>query len=484
MTDGPGSRETHIVRIFGTNRNGERLDHIWADVERIDVVKSKHKIPGTPWSQGLQRTMRWCDDPNGDDYSKDGTPSRIFETLKICDPENEDDVNDPEEWIPIKVVKGLRSRVEGTENGGGAAMDRFLSSVADNELTERVVEVRKIIHHDSNIDDAAQASFDAGHDAHVVQSEDYEKKTNNDDKDDEQYIEQEIITYLKHKGNTGDVSGIGGQTKLLNQYLIDESDLPKGKVAGQNGFNPPYRLDPFQNIVNVQFTPRVYVIIMASGFDYAVSNLENVKVIDKESQSFTSVPFAEPLAGTLIECSANAGKKFCTLRTTSLDNPIGPERVRILVCPKKDSVKENWFNYVQAMAQLDFLDDRFLPADPFLWYAQIRSVGKPTTINFNIRYKPHLTNPRPGVKNAMVQCYPTSGNNEWPSGIDDIIYVTTGWETIAYRVDKKGTDNVYGAPPAWKSDVVVTAGDTKIRGLTFGKDPPKIAADVTFTGLP
>lgn len=56
-------------------------------------------------------------------------------------------------------------------------------------------------------------------------------------------------------GETGGGQGgdQGQQTKLLNRYLIDESEPAKLDVIGANGLNPPWRLDPYQNIVNVKF---------------------------------------------------------------------------------------------------------------------------------------------------------------------------------------------------------------------------------------
>jgi hypothetical protein len=248
MTTGkPDSRKTHVTRIFGTNRQGELLGDLWADVERMDLIKSALQVPPDMQWQAVQRKLLWCDDPNGADYSPDGTPSRKIEILKVCDPD--ESVDDPDEWIPIKVIRGLRSRVEtGTEDNGGSAQDRFLNY---DVTTSRVVEVRKIVHFDTNIDDRAQAAADGGALEYVIDSDDYQKDTST--KDETQYIDHEIATYIKHKGNAGDVSGIGRQTKLLNQYLIDASDEPSGKVVGAGGVNPPYRLDPYQNIINVSF---------------------------------------------------------------------------------------------------------------------------------------------------------------------------------------------------------------------------------------
>lgn len=255
MTNAPQSRKTHITRIFGTNRAGERLEDVWADLERMDVVKSAQQLPPALQWQGVQRKFRWCDDPNGDDYAPDGTPSRILEILKLCDVENEDNIDDPAEWIPIKVVKGIRSRAEtGTEDNGGGAMDRFLASVTAEELqTARRVTVRRIVHYDTNYDDiiAAAAAADSSLREYVIPAENYIKDEASRDKD--QYAEHEIILALKTKANHGDVSGQGGQTQLLNQYLIDESEDASGEIVGARGYNPAWRLDPYQNIVNIAF---------------------------------------------------------------------------------------------------------------------------------------------------------------------------------------------------------------------------------------
>ncbi|MCP1841294.1 hypothetical protein ACVIHI_005785 [Bradyrhizobium sp. USDA 4524] len=263
-TDPPETRKMHITRIFGVNKKGERLEDLWVDVERIDIAKSKTQM-STGHSQGLQRKFRWCDDPNSDDYDPDGTPSRSTEILKVCDPETQDP-DDPDEWVPVRIIKGMRARVEtGTEDNGGTAQDRFLASVDSELTTARTVEVRKIIHYDTNIDDAAEAAFKAGQDAFVFPREEYQRDDSTKDKS--QYIEQEVILSLKQRGYRNDVMGQKRQTRLLNQYLIDGSETPERKVTGGSGYNPPYRLDPYQNIINVQLGAYDNRIVFAIGND-------------------------------------------------------------------------------------------------------------------------------------------------------------------------------------------------------------------------
>ncbi|MBP1297469.1 hypothetical protein [Bradyrhizobium elkanii] len=249
MTDRPETRKTHITRILGTNRAGDRLDDVWADIERIDVIKSREN------GQGVQRKLHWCDDPDADDYARDGNPARITEIIKLCDVENETDPNDPEVWIPIRVIKGMKSA--GGSGQGDHFMDRFLDAAnGDSSETSRVFEVRRFVHHDTNIDVAAQAAFNANpqRTEYVVRSEDYVRNVDDPEaRDASQYLEHEVVTYVKGRGNSLDTSGVNRQSKLLNDYLFDLSENATQKVVGSNGTNPPYRLDPFQNIRNVNF---------------------------------------------------------------------------------------------------------------------------------------------------------------------------------------------------------------------------------------
>lgn len=259
-TNAPPSRKTHIVRIVGTNKAGERLDNIWLDIERMDIIKGKINTPEVQ-GQEFQLKLRWHDDPDGEDeFFMNGPPSRLVRILKVCDPDSQD-VDDPDEWVPVPVIRGMRSRGGGSESMGQGFMDRFrVAETDDGPETARVAVVRKIVHYDTNIDDDAQSAFDAdpGRTNYVVSGEFYQKEAST--KDDSQSVEHEITTFLKLKTN-GDVMGLGRQTKLLNQYLIDESEAPDGDVVGVSGINPPYRADPFQNIVNCQFNPDKAVFI-------------------------------------------------------------------------------------------------------------------------------------------------------------------------------------------------------------------------------
>lgn len=482
MTNAPRSRKTHITRIVGTNRDGERLDHIWVDVERMDIVKSAMQIPPHFQWQGVQRKLRWCDDPDGDDYSPTGPSSRLTEVVKVCDPETED-VDDPDEWVPVRVIRGMRSRGGSSELQGQGFMDRFVKLVTDADLeSSRVVEFRRIPHYDTNIDDLAQAAFDADQSRkeYVVPGELYVKTGV---KDEDQYVEHEVITFLKHKGNNRDVDGLGRQTKLRNQYLIDESDPASFEIVGSKGFNPPYRLDPFQNIVNCQFSPRVYVVITAAKSDYATAGQDGVEILETRQAPGPQSTF---MTGTLIECSANTGEEFAKLNSSLMGGPggegggEGSTLITAMVYPKTEEVLASWWTYAQKyQGQLE-PDNNILDAGPFLWISEFRAYG-PCSVSFKIKIRPHLVNPGPGVKDKITQAYATSGSHSGPGGGLETRTVT-GFRVEFYRTDKDGAGQIYrGNVSAWRSEIVETPGTgDEFKGIGFGKDPALIPADIPY----
>jgi hypothetical protein len=247
--------KVHITRILGTNKAGDILPDIWADVERIEAltIATQYK-----WVRRLEVTLkfRWRDDPDDtetyraeDDRSEneDLTAAETV-TLKVCSPD-EADLNDPEEWIPVRVLKRLRM-LEGGE--GGMTSKKFLTDQLTKDLGVRL---RRFYHYDTSMDDRAKAAFDADptRKAYVEKAHLYAK--DDETKDDSQYVECEVFTQiLKYENAHERSSGTDQKTyvKLKNQYLIDESEPAQLEELGTDDKNPPYRLDPFQNIINVQ----------------------------------------------------------------------------------------------------------------------------------------------------------------------------------------------------------------------------------------
>ena len=249
--------KVHITRLLGTNKAGDVLPDIWADVERVEYFTFATQQKHTGQWQEVISKFRWRDDPDdADTYRAEDDRSENEDlnstetvTLKVCSPD-EDDLNDPEEWIPIRVIKRLRM-VEGGE--GGMTSKLFLTDQLTKDLGVRL---RRIHHYDTSLDDKAEAVFDADptRKAYVERAHLYAK--DDETKDDDQYIECEILTRILKYENAHEQSvGTDQKTyvKLKNQYLIDETEPALLEELGTDDKNPPYRLDPYQNIVNINF---------------------------------------------------------------------------------------------------------------------------------------------------------------------------------------------------------------------------------------
>src|SRR5580765_121223 len=256
MTNAPEKRKTHVTRLVGTNKAGDRLEDIWVDVERIDAFTVRTQVSIPQWLienmfQEVEIKFKWRDDPNGDDYDEEGETKETdnHKILKVCSPD-EDDLENPKEWVSIKVLK----RINMDQKDVGDSQKRFMYRT---DRASRKVEQRRMYHYDTNIDDDATSAFDADNSlkAYVVSGSDYERDNNTKDKDD--YVEHEVIFHLeKHENHEAYATGgdnQGVQLRMKNQYLIDESEEAKLEEHGEDGIDPPYRMDPYQNIINCSF---------------------------------------------------------------------------------------------------------------------------------------------------------------------------------------------------------------------------------------
>lgn len=265
--DSPESRNTHVVRLFGTNKDGDILQDLWIDIERIDQmrnvvsgdggVEAKKNPVIAMMGQDFVRNFHWKDDPSQGDYLEEGNENKETEILKICDPSVQgQNFEDPDEWIPLRVTKDIKA-INSRDNYQ-LLREKFLN---DELNLARTVEYRRVYHYDTNIDDRVTEATDADPalKAWVVDLSGENKSAydiNRDTKDESQYIE---VAYIKQLGNESvndadKVSGGNGRViKLLNDYLIDMSEEALLEETGPQGVNPPYILDPYQNIVNVSW---------------------------------------------------------------------------------------------------------------------------------------------------------------------------------------------------------------------------------------
>ena len=234
-------QKAHITRIFGTNKDGDVLPDMWVDVERICVLSYRMETKETSY-QNVNMYLNWHDDPDYPDYSPEQDAKVV---RKICRPD-EADLEDPEEWVPVRVISQVK--------------------FADADKTKQYTfagspfpDARRIVHYDTSIDDKARSWVDLeGRKAYVVAAADYE--ADKDSKDDGQYIEHQIIN--NYAANINEYTQSNGQDQKVRVYIEkrhplidDEADpAPDAKLEelGPEDLNPPYLLDPYQAIINVQ----------------------------------------------------------------------------------------------------------------------------------------------------------------------------------------------------------------------------------------
>jgi hypothetical protein len=272
MTNTPDSRKTHVTRICGTNDNDDVLQNMYADMERMEIVKYATQSKDGGW-QGHQQKVNWGDDPDSDegvveprtrDGNDVGSGSRDVITCKIFSADEPDYAN-PSQWIPIDVIKDMRSR--SSDHGNSSDQGQQQSFVNDLVNDARKITQRRVYFQETSIDDRAQAAFDADpkRKVFVAQGSDYSFTPDTANKGS--YAEVEVITFLKPKASGDTTVGQGDdqgmQISLKNQYLIDQSDPAQLVMTGPDGFNPPFRFDPFQNLVNIKLTT-IYLLVEIS----------------------------------------------------------------------------------------------------------------------------------------------------------------------------------------------------------------------------
>jgi hypothetical protein len=443
VTNAPIGRRTHVIRILGTNRDGEILQDVWADVERIDKFLISSQAPGEKKGHNWQEVtikFRWMDDPDDpDNYEEDGNPNREYEIIKVCDP-TEEDLSDPEVWVPVPAIK----RFKLSKINGMTTQKRFLGKVLDDV---NVTEARRINHYDTNIDADAQAAFDADptRKVYVVKGSKYTR--DDDTKDEDQYVEHEIVTRINKQDSHNLESNGNDQERFLrlkNQYLIDESDEAQFNEVGEENRNPPYRLDPFQNIVNVQLTPAqelmVGMVTTANEFSSLVSS-DGTKWVDEFGGSTstaasglgrtvvtseqTFVCFGKPIDGN--RCFIKVDQSGIIERGVLKDGQL--EWTKIGSIP----VVEDEGDTVQSCS---FAGDIF-----FISYRKNQNDESLLAVSLNGTSFSMGINPWPGVVGAANGSGEDGNRTADPVGgcvaydPDKELYVTTGIYTRSYRVE-------------------------------------------------
>jgi len=253
------SRFTHVIRICGQDRDGNQIPDIWVDIERQDVVWVNYKEKETGHWQSQFMRLYWMDDPDSSDGSWNKN-NRVIGTRYICSPEQNS--YDPDEFIAVNCIVAMAFGQNGGDFGQGEGGTLAMAFRSDRSNQTRRLSARRIYNRkvDGNFDDDARQAFenDTSRFAYVVAGPDYVLKMDDEDKDDGQWLD--VCVFAQSEFSENDGLSMGSLSGHWSTYLLDISDkssdfLPDDNypnAIGDLGFNPPWVLDQFQNIVNCQ----------------------------------------------------------------------------------------------------------------------------------------------------------------------------------------------------------------------------------------
>lgn len=240
------TRKSHIKRIY---KDDDPTNSQWIDVERLDELRFVSKIQ-YPW-----REKRWVFDWAG--FNPDG-PNVTKKRIK----QYRDDPDSDAIAVPARDMVAV---TEGKEKYYQGYNHFFIN---DEGNTTRETHSRRIYHHDISED-----NLDSNHNP----PRDPQQYLNAlGDQDQDQFIDVELLDKFwtnqnEGRGPHGEIKEGAWQEKkwLLNDQNVDpllreplfDSDFVNldgfGYIFNPSGesvtIDPPWRLDPLQNIVNVNW---------------------------------------------------------------------------------------------------------------------------------------------------------------------------------------------------------------------------------------
>jgi hypothetical protein len=254
---GGPTRKTHIKRIY---KNDDPDTGLWVDIERIDELTY---TSGVGFAQQTKVwTFDWSSfDPNGDGVSK----------KKIQDPNDNTDPDDPDAAVIEVPVRDQLVVTQGT----GAQYQQYTHFFAnDASNSSRETHSRRVYHYDVPDDQL---------DENKSPPRDPEEYLNAlGDKDDSQYLDVEILdAFSTNENENRDSHGqlkpsvwqekkwlVNNTGVLLQDRDGDISHDSAIKNPADGVIDPPWRLDPLQNIVNLQMQRLAFFVVLNNALPF------------------------------------------------------------------------------------------------------------------------------------------------------------------------------------------------------------------------
>jgi hypothetical protein len=249
--DATVTRKAHIKRLYKDDDPDTNSD-IWIDVERLDELRFVTKT-NFPWQERVWQFDWDSFNPDGSDLDGNEIPRK-----PVQDPNDSSDPNDPGAnvvWVPVRAMVFVN---EGSNYKWQGYKHYFIN---DNSNFTRETHSRRVYHYDipaNQLDDNQNPPRDP---------QDYLNSLG--DKDKDQYLEVEILDrYWTNEMEGRDSSGntkagtwqekkwlINSDTDALLSDWEGETDNDFATINPDAGpqVDPPWRLDPLQNIVNVSW---------------------------------------------------------------------------------------------------------------------------------------------------------------------------------------------------------------------------------------
>jgi hypothetical protein len=239
MSNGDKERVTRIKRIF---QNDDKDSDTWIDVERIEELWVETG-KGADW-QERHYTFDWDDFDNNDQQNS---------KKKISNPD------DPDTFVEVPIRSGATLVMR------GARYQQYIHTFLNDETNKsRRTHSRKIYHYDIDADRLKDGQ---------PPSRPFEYKSARKDKDEDQHVEVEILEdYISSSRAGRDIHGRSGFTRphgaptpghwqqriwhFEGSSLLDDDQGALTHINNPDAgpkIDPPWRLDPLQNIVNVNW---------------------------------------------------------------------------------------------------------------------------------------------------------------------------------------------------------------------------------------
>lgn len=444
-------RKAHVVRLKGRQRGSSTpLDDVFIDMRRSDEIVLIDRGNGQKRSQLIKWDDGFGDPPND--------PDRRQTIIKVTDPQSPpDDPNDPDIYVPVPVVDQLS-----VYDADQKIILSFRNKRDEDRPTTRQIRVTRVTH--------AETDGDLGN---PVDASSYRRQSDTEDKG--QYVDAEVIENFSYQD---------ADQRHNDAHAVDDDELLQLFSAPSGEKKAPIRLDPFQNIVNVSWSPKIYVVVITntSGAS-AVPLVDRVKLLD--SDSFIPDGSETSVTGVLLEASANAGDDVIGLNISVAPDPdagISPF-YEVFLLPHTQTIRDSWFStYVEGRFETGaFSQD----GSTYLWWlTTFLAFG---AVKLSMKYAPHLRPPVPdGSRNNIAQLWPSMESTAMATssghGGDPNTVTVSGYSIESYRTDAKGTGRVYnGRVGEWIASVIgssTLSGDFDM-GIPFGSKPPLLSGGDT-----